>query len=172
MSLGDRKNLTNCFCKQFSYDQLIREQAQGTGVGEACGDYLWDLMLKYGLNGGCAFVIAIINKVETDLLKKMIVFLRYTSESNEVAGIARRATLAIFMNSCVVVLLANADVYGAKPGYFPYDVTRLKYFKQEDEAIYDGFLRDWYTSVGMKILWIAILNVINPHLSGFLFWMP
>jgi hypothetical protein len=151
---------------------LIVERGQGSGTGEVCYDYLRDVILKYGLNGVCAFMIAVINKIETDLLKKMIVFLRCTSESKEVAGVAKRASLAIFMNSCVVVLLANANVYGAKPGFFPYDVTRLKYFKQEDEAVYDGFLRDWYTSIGMKILWIAILNVINPHFSSFLFWVP
>jgi hypothetical protein len=69
-------------------------------------------------------------------------------------------------------MLANANVYGVKPGYFPYDVSSLDYFKAEDEGVYAGFERDWYTSVGSKILWIAILNVINPHFSAFIFWVP
>lgn len=43
-------------------------------TGEVCGDYVLDVILKYGLNGACAFMIAVVNKIEIEVLKKMIVF--------------------------------------------------------------------------------------------------
>jgi hypothetical protein len=53
---------------------LLVERGEGTVIGEVCYDYLFDVILKYGLNGACAFMIAVINKIETDLLKKMVLF--------------------------------------------------------------------------------------------------
>ena len=47
LSAAQKKSLTNCFCKQFTYDKLIVENANGSPTGETCYDYLQDMILKY-----------------------------------------------------------------------------------------------------------------------------
>lgn len=172
MTSAQIESLTNCFCKQYGYQTLATEYKKKTEIGQACENYLKNILIKYGLSILIAFCISSINKIQSITLKKLSVFLRYTSESKEVLSIAQKLFIAIFINSSVVTLLTRASIFGFQPGVFPYEITSLKYLKQDDNSVYDNMHRDWYSSIGIKIIWIGLLNIFSPNVWAFLFIDP
>lgn len=88
-------------------------------------------------------VIVIVNSLLKVVLSKLGSFARYKTVTAEVTGITTNLFIAVFINSALITLVLNADIYGFRPSkYISEDV--LVFLKNEKAEYYPDFYREWY----------------------------
>jgi hypothetical protein len=149
-----------CYCKQQKIYNLL------ASYRDFCQDYLSQESLVTFTNFMGSTGVVVINMILKMIISKLSQFERTTSETKQKLQTMTRVFIALFINTTILTLLANANFQNSVIlGYIPYSDKILN-------GTYFDFTREWYTDVGSIITSTMIVNAITPHFINLLFWYP
>lgn len=151
-----------CYCKQ----QNIYKFADDQDVSEFCKDYLQKQTLLNTIRFLGSSGVIFINLILKFIMAKLSAFERTSTESKQKLQTMTRVFIALFINTAILTLLANADMQdNPLVKYLPFN----EYFLN---GSFSDFTREWYTDVGSIITATMIVNAISPHFLNLIFWYP
>lgn len=168
LSVSEAKSLyknteeIDCYCKQ----QNIYQIANNEDIPDFCSDYLKkQTLLSVTRFLGSSGVI-FINLILKYIMSKLSAFERTSTESKQKVQIMTRVFVALFINTSILTLLANADIQDTAL------IDLLPYREVYINGSFSDFSREWYTEVGSIITATMIVNAISPHFLNLIFWYP
>ena len=151
-----------CYCKQLT----IYDLAKSSDVISFCRQYLEvQSLIAMSKFMGSAGVI-IINLILKVILTRLSVFERTSTETKQRVQTMTRVFIALFINTAILTLLANANLQGN------YVLDHIPYSQHLFNGNYSDFSREWYFDVGSIITATMIVNALSPHFFNLLIWFP
>lgn len=151
-----------CYCEQQNFYDLGKNSKKF----EFCQDYFMaSSLIALSKFMGSAGVI-IINLVLKVILTKLSVFERTSTETKQKVQTMTRVFIALFINTAILTLLANADLRGIDL------LTYVPYNKEIFTGTYKDFSRSWFIDVGSIITATMIVNAVSPHFFNLIIWYP
>jgi hypothetical protein len=187
-----RRAVGFCYCNQLMTEK-VAELGFLTGISyiqsevPMCAEFV-TLNLKDGIFGiAVSVVILLVNTLIKEVMWSLTEVERHISHSAFLASVSIKIFLAQFVNTALILLLVYASVPLKECNGSPH-----KYSMSDDECMgannithlgswggitipgsevgfftgeYDGFSREWYSSVGAAVALTMVINVLAPHMT-------
>lgn len=159
--------VAQCFCK----DELVRILASGqilnavdsiqASSGDSCVQVAQLYITSQALIIGGTAVVVVMNLVLRLVLTRSTVFERHSTVGSYMRAVSIKVFIAQFLNTGVIVLLANAQFDGLREAGLGF---------LADSGILAGkfssFQAGWYSMVGVSIALTQIIDIAAPHVMS------
>ncbi|EGR28597.1 hypothetical protein IMG5_172090 [Ichthyophthirius multifiliis] len=154
--------ITKCFCIQ----QDITDIAQDTSLRNFCWNQYTQHLFTMALIILSSFIIIFVNILLRIIVKKLSKYLRFPTFSQESSVTAVLLFICTFINTAIIVLILQADIFGFILSIFITNpIPPLKELQEQKKTNFSSdFTRIWYKEVGSKIVFTMLLTTISPHL--------
>ena len=98
----------NCYCASLSISDIIKSSALVT----RCSDYLKARSIQIAMSVLSGVCITIINTIIKQIFISLGKFQRYDTVSREAAATTIKYFFSLFLNTAIIPILANSDIYG------------------------------------------------------------
>jgi len=82
-----------------------------------CKDYVYSFAMQNAINTLSSFIIVIVNVLLKTLLMYLGKFEKYKTLSEEISKTIMKIFLALFINTSLVILVLNGEIFGFKASY-------------------------------------------------------
>lgn len=151
----------NCYCLSLSLDTIYNDAELKT----LCTDTIKEYFFTIGFSIAIAVAISLVNFLLKIVINALSSFSRYRTVTNQTLSSMTKLFVAMFVNSAIISLLLSANIYSFVPAR-EFSTNVLVFVSQSNTKYYADFDREWYISVGTKIMYTCISLMISPHVMN------
>lgn len=151
-----------CYCKAQSLKKVLTDSTYRS----FCKYYLEKRTLGIIYRVLVSLSVVIINFSIKQIFKFLGRYEIETSKTKEVLKVSRKLSIALFINTALVVLFVNADFSSIS------FTKKLPFNEYLFNSEHSDFTRAWYLEAGSTITLTMIISILSPHLYNLIYSYP
>ena len=151
------EEVTRCYCNTLKPNQQLEDKRCTEIVNKRIRASIITFLV------GC--ITFMTNFVLKWVMTKLTKYQKFYTKSEEIASFTSKLFISLFINTAIIQLLANADIFGLQPSIIFYRLFLID-SEEAESSILKDFTKSWYMRVGSAISNTMIVNIFSPQVTS------